>query len=68
MGRMACTEPQCLYKGDLYLYLFFLPLQDQQLAKPITHIWYARLTVLKNYTHLLLEGLHYEIEHDIHVH
>jgi len=20
-GRMACTEPQCLYKGDLYLYL-----------------------------------------------
>ena len=19
MGRMACTEPQCLYKGDLYL-------------------------------------------------
>ena len=23
MGRTACTEPQCLYKGDLYLYLFF---------------------------------------------
>ena len=21
MGRTACTEPQCLYKGDLYLYL-----------------------------------------------
>ena len=21
MGRMACTEPQCLYKGALYLYL-----------------------------------------------
>jgi len=20
-GRTACTEPQCLYKGDLYLYL-----------------------------------------------
>jgi len=19
-GRTACTEPQCLYKGDLYLY------------------------------------------------
>jgi len=19
MGRAACTEPQCLYKGDLYL-------------------------------------------------
>ena len=25
MGRTACTEPQCLYKGDLYLY-FSLPL------------------------------------------
>ena len=23
IGRTACTEPQCLYKGDLYLYLFF---------------------------------------------
>jgi len=21
MGRTACTEPQCLYKGDLYPYL-----------------------------------------------
>ena len=21
MGRTTCTEPQCLYKGDLYLYL-----------------------------------------------
>jgi len=24
MVRTACTEPQCLYKGDLYLYLFVL--------------------------------------------
>ena len=23
MGRTACTEPQCLYKGDLYLTLPF---------------------------------------------
>jgi hypothetical protein len=22
MGRTACTEPQYLYKGDLYLYLY----------------------------------------------
>ena len=22
MGRTACTEPQCLYMGELYLYLF----------------------------------------------
>jgi hypothetical protein len=24
MGRTACTEPQCLYKGDLYLYLYVM--------------------------------------------
>ena len=24
MGRTACTEPQCLYKGDLYLFSFTL--------------------------------------------
>ena len=24
MGRTACKEPQCLYKGDLYLYLLCL--------------------------------------------
>ena len=23
MGRTACTEPQCLYNGTLYLYLYF---------------------------------------------
>jgi len=22
MGRTACTEPQCLYKGAFYLYLY----------------------------------------------
>ena len=26
IGRTACTEPQCLYKGDLYLYLLRIPL------------------------------------------
>jgi len=24
MGRTACTEPQCLYKGALYLYLYLI--------------------------------------------
>ena len=23
MGLTVCTEPQCLYKGDLYLYLYY---------------------------------------------
>jgi hypothetical protein len=26
MGRTACTEPQCLYKGALYLTLLLRPL------------------------------------------
>ena len=25
MGRTACTERQCLYKGDLYLFLLYGP-------------------------------------------
>jgi len=25
MGRTACTEPQCLYTGALYLYLYRYP-------------------------------------------
>jgi hypothetical protein len=24
MGRTTCTEPQCLYKGDFYLFLLSL--------------------------------------------
>ena len=24
MGRTACTEPQCLYRGALYLYLLYI--------------------------------------------
>ena len=27
MGRTACTEPQCLYKGDLNLYLYVCSVQ-----------------------------------------
>jgi len=29
MGRTACTEPQCLYKGDLY---HFLPILQQHVT------------------------------------
>ena len=24
MGRTACTEPQCLYKGEIYLFNIFI--------------------------------------------
>ena len=29
MGRTACTEPQCLYKGALYIYLYPYNLCDE---------------------------------------
>ena len=32
MGRTACTEPQCLYKGDLCLYLTFYSRQHPRLT------------------------------------
>jgi len=34
MGRTACTEPQCLYKGALYLYLLH------------NHFWHSSCTIL----------------------
>jgi len=31
LGRTACTEPQCLYKGALYLYIFYLTFSSQNI-------------------------------------
>jgi hypothetical protein len=40
MYRTACTEPQCLYKGDLYLYLFILvPWSWKGRAISLLHLW-----------------------------
>jgi len=37
MGRTACTEPQCLYKGALYLFNFrLMEEQKTQLTPTIT--------------------------------
>jgi len=36
MGRTACTVPQCLYKGDLYLYLY--PLKDFDVIMTIYNV------------------------------
>ena len=33
MGRTACTEPQCLYKGALYCYLYME-------VAPFSQLWY----------------------------
>jgi hypothetical protein len=46
MGRTACTEPQCLNKGALYLYLYChgYPQYVQQYAR--TDLW--RISLLRN--------------------
>ena len=36
MGRTACTEPQCLYKGALYLYLYLYLLAWQCSGAAVT--------------------------------
>jgi len=41
MGRTACTEPQCLYKGDLYLY--FLPYPFE------TNYYFLNTKIVLNY-------------------
>ena len=33
MGHTACTEPHCLYKGALYLYLFTFPSLSRAITK-----------------------------------
>jgi len=38
MGRTACTEPQCMYKGALYLYLW----SRKSRAIPLLPLWAVR--------------------------
>jgi len=43
MGRTACTEPQCLYKGDLYLYLYWFFTATMVTRTRLNVIYIARL-------------------------
>jgi len=36
MGRTACAEPQCLYKGALYLYLTLHIVTSQKMISNFT--------------------------------
>ena len=40
MGRTACTEPQCLYKGALYL-TFFIEKKNVKFPLRIAHISFS---------------------------
>jgi len=50
MGRTACKEPQCLYKGALYLYLLSL-----------LHVSATLVTILKVVSYKLLVSSPYRI-------
>ena len=47
MGRTACTEPQWLYKGDLYLYLI-ISTEIQILILDTYHIRRSNIYVSKD--------------------
>jgi hypothetical protein len=38
MGRTACTEPQCLYKGALYLSDYELTANDTIVSKHVAAV------------------------------
>jgi len=42
MGRTACTEPQCLYKGALYLSPLLVPWSRKSGAIPLLSLWAVR--------------------------
>jgi hypothetical protein len=48
MGRTACTEPQCLYKGNLYLYLYFFQPTVSAVVCEILSVSKDKLTLPKN--------------------
>ena len=57
MGRTACTEPQCLYKGALYLSPFFiLEMQKWGLTEIIYITSIARTDTVTNYVCPLLSA------------
>ena len=52
MGRMACTEPQCLYKGDLYLYFYYhfhraVPPSRFHQISPLLYYTYTKIMLFR---------------------
>ena len=44
MGRTACAEPQCLYKGARYLYLF-IPVSSWSDENTYVHSYHRKVKV-----------------------
>ena len=59
MGRTACTEPQCLYKGTLYPF-FYLTVGHMYFLKmectTAIHILYCELLYIEDRTHFYISS------------
>jgi hypothetical protein len=56
MGRTACTEPQCLYNGALYLYFYgpvvqYAPSAETIRTPPSCHREFTYFTLNTEYFH-----------------
>ena len=45
MGRTACTEPQCLFKGALYLYLYLTYCGDESVSGLVSVLFVYKLSL-----------------------
>jgi hypothetical protein len=59
MGRMACTEPQYLHMGALYLYLILTPDQDYNPRRPEYEPFTIQLSSLQLYWHWCFTIIHF---------
>ena len=58
IGRTACTEPQCLYKGDLYLYYLVSPSKRNLRATRLIDIqWNIKGLGIISKTHMHISGI-----------
>jgi hypothetical protein len=70
MGRTACTEPQCLYEGELYLTFFLIPFPwpDKRWVRDEV-VWHrGRDNAVPGYIYNVLQHsfIHYESHMKLH--
>ena len=58
MGRTACTEPQCLYKGTLYLLLCGLYLV---LCSNISYVLFRRVRKIAKINYSFVMSVHQSV-------
>ena len=71
MGRMASTEPQCLYKGDVYLYFTFILHCDfflkYFLSRSSVVVLVTRLRAGRSGVRILVETRDFSLLQNVHI-